>query len=231
VTRNMKRVPSTVFVGLTVAGLSLAGCAKKDAEETPLPPPSVTTLPANRPLPDRPSPAQTNFTAAATVSSADTNSDGIDAQTQAELATQLKQLVNEYDNTADFQKRVTLIYEISGNDDAPDVVDALAHLFLNEQDQELKIELVNSLGDVDGQNDKKLAILSSALRPDQPREVRQEAVDAMGDLQDKRGIQILQSYSNDPDPDLKDTVQDTIDQLQKSPETPPGTSQPQSIPH
>ena len=129
----------------------------------------------------------------------------------------MKQLENEYQNTSDFQKRVTIIYELSSNDDAADVVDSLAHLFLNEKDQELKIELVNSLTDVDGQNDKKLAILSAALRADQPKEVRLEAIDGMGDAQDKRGIQILQGFLNDPDEDVKQSAQDTIEQLQNMP--------------
>jgi aminopeptidase N len=227
----MQRIPSAVAVAVTVAVFAVAGCAKKEGREAPLPPPSVTTLPATRPLPVLPSPAGTNLTAVASVSAADTNQESGDAQTQAELAAQVKQLENEYENTADFQKRVTLIYEISANDDAPDAIDTLAHLFLNEKDQELKTELVNSLSDVDGQNDKKLAILSTALRADQPKEVRLEAIDGMGDVQDKRGIQILQGYLNDPDEDIKDTVQNTIEQLQNTPETSPGTSQPQFIGH
>ena len=197
----------------------------------PLPPPSVTTLPATQPLPVLPPPARTNLTAVAPVSAADTNQENENAQMQAELAAQVKQLENEYENTPDFQKRVTLIYEISANDDAPDAVDTLAHLFLNEKDQELRIELVNSLSVVDGQNDKKLAILGTALRADQPKEVRLKAIDGMGDAQDKRGIQILQAYLNDPDEDVKETAQDTIEQLQNTPETSPQPSQPLFIPH
>jgi len=216
-----------VTVAVTLASLAVAGCAKKEGQETPLPPPSVTTLPATQPLPVLPSPAGTNLTAVASVSAADTNPESGDAQTQADLAAQVKQLENEYENTPDFQKRVTLIYEISANDDAPDVVDALAHLFLNEKDQELKIELVNSLSDVDGQNDKKLAILSTALGSDQSKDVRLKAIDGMGDAQDKRGIQILQAYLNDPDEDVKETAQDTIEQLQNTPETSPAPPQAQ----
>jgi HEAT repeat protein len=143
----------------------------------------------------------------------------------------VKQLENEYQNTPDFQKRVTLIYELSSNDDAADVINALAHLFLNEKDEELKTELVNSLSDVDGQNDKKLAILSTAMRADQPKEVRLEAIDGMGDVQDKRGIQILQGYLNDPDEEIKEAAQDTIEQLQNMPETSPLPAQPQIMGH
>ena len=39
----------------------------------------------------------------------------------------------------------------------------------------------------------------------------------MGDAQDKRGIQILQGFLNDPDEDIKQYAQDTIEQLQDMP--------------
>jgi aminopeptidase N len=215
----MKGVPLAVATAAAVFLLAMAGCSKKESPETPMPPPSVTTLPATQPLPALPPPAATSVAPAAAAT--DTNQASGDDQSQAELAAQVKQLETDYENTPDFQKRVTIIYELSSNDDAPDVINALAHLFLNEKDQELKIELVNSLTDVDGQNDKKLAVLSTALRADQPKEVRLEAIDGMGDAQDKRGIQILQGFLNDPDEDVKESAQDTIEQLQNVPEPSP----------
>lgn len=214
-TTNMKRVPPAAAAAVAVVLLAMAGCSKKESTETP-PPPSVTTLPASQPRPGLPSPAATNALTAS-ASTTGTNQASGDAQSQAELAAQVKQLENEYQSTPDFQKRVTIIYQLSSNDDAADVIDALTHLFLNEKDQELKIELINSLTDVDGQNDKKLAILSAGLRADQPKEVRLEAIDGMGDAQDKRGIQILQGFLNDPDEDIKQNAQDTIEQLQNMP--------------
>ena len=170
----MKRVPLAVATAVAVVLLAVAGCSKKESQEAPVPPPSVT-----QPLPALPPPATTSVASAASASAADTNQTSEDGQTQAELAAQVKQLENEYQNTPDFQKRVSIIFELSSNDDGADVIDALAHLFLNEKDQELKIELVNSLTDVDGQNDKKLAILSTGMRGDQPKEVRLEAIDGM----------------------------------------------------
>ncbi len=216
----MKRVPSVAATAVAVVLLAMAGCSKKESPET-LPPPSVTTLPASQPRPGLPSPAATNAAPTASASATGTNQASGDAQSQAELAAQVKQLEKECQSTPDFQKRVTIIYELSSNDDAADVIDALTHLFLNEKDQELKIELINSLTDVDGQNDKKLAILSAGLRADQPKEVRLEAIDGMGDAQDKRAIQILQGFLNDTDEDIKQNAQDTIEQLQNMPQPSP----------
>ena len=139
------------------------------------------------------------------------------------LAAQVKQYETDYQNTADFQKKVVVIYNLSAVD-SPETVDAIGRLFLNEKDKELKIELVNSLLDIDGQNDKKLAILSTAVHGDQPKDVRLEGIDGMGDTEDKRAIQILQGMLTDPDEDIRDAAKDTIDQLQTD------VAQPQAVP-
>ena len=228
-TNNMIRVPPVVATAVAVILLAMAGCSKNESQEAPVPPPSVTTLPATQPLPALPPPSTNNV--APVASAADTNQVSAEDQAQAELAAQVKQLENDYQNTPDFQKRVTIIYELSSNDDAADVVNALAHLFLSEKDQELKIDMVHSLNDLDGQNDKKLAILSTALRADQPKEVRLEAIDGMGDAQDKRGIQVLQGFLNDPDEDVKQSAQDTIEQLQNMPEPASQSSESQIMGH
>jgi HEAT repeat protein len=49
----------------------------------------------------------------------------------------------------------------------------------------------------------------------------------MGDAQDKRGIQILQGFLSDPDEDVKQSAQDTIEQLQNMPEPAPQPPQAQ----
>lgn len=143
-----------------------------------------------------------------------------DEETPAQLAAEVKQLEDDYKNTSDMQKRVTIIYDLSSNESS-NTIDAIARLFLNEKNQELKIELIDSLTDIDGQNDKKLAILSSALRADQPKDVRSDAIDGFSDLEDKRGIQILQVYASDPDEDIRDSIKDTIQGLQDLVPPPP----------
>jgi hypothetical protein len=213
----MKRLQLVFVAALAGTILADAGCSKKKSEEAPLPPPTVTTINTAQPPPKpQPSPSTTGATSTSTMpapAAADTNQATGDDQTPAQLDAQVKQLENDYHNTADFQKRVTIIYDLSSNESS-NTVDAIGRLFLGETDQELKIELVNSLTDIDGQNDKKLAILSSAMRADQPKEVRLEAIDGMGDVEDKRGIQILQGFLNDSDEEVRDAVKDAIEQLQ-----------------
>jgi hypothetical protein len=215
----MKRLPILITSALALAVLALAGCSKPQPEEPP-PLKPVTTKKIEFPAP-------TNLTStqpAASLPQATTGEMAAVAEPPEDspqaLAAQVKGFETDYANTADFQKRVVIIYNLSSVD-SPDTIDAIGRLFLSEKDKELKIELVNSLLDIDGQNDKKLAILSTAIRADQPKEVRLEGIDGMGDTEDKRAIQILQGLLTDPDEEIREPAQDTIDQLQTDVSQPP----------
>jgi hypothetical protein len=141
-------------------------------------------------------------------------------ETPAQLAAQVRQEESDYHNTLDFQKRVAILYNLSSVE-SPETIDAVGRLFLTEQDKELKIELLNSMKDIEGENDKKLTILSAAIRADQPQDVRLEAIDGMTNMEDKRAIQVLQGALNDPDQEIREAAQDAIEQLQED------TTQPQ----
>jgi len=233
----MKRWPMIITSALALAMLALAGCSKPESEETPPPPKTVTTKGMEFPAPTNLSSATPAVSAPAATTTADTTNAAASPEDSPEaLAAQAKQFETDYQNTPDFQKRVVIIYNLSSVD-SPDTIDVIGRLFLNEKDKELKIELVNSLLDIDGQNDKKLAILSTAIRGDQPKDVRLEGIDGMGDTEDKRAVQMLQGLLTDPDEDIREGAQDTIDQLQTDvtqPQTPvqmpavlPGQPQPQ----
>jgi hypothetical protein len=217
----MKRLQILITSALALAVLVLAGCSKPEPQQTPPPEPKpVTVKPIEFPPPTNLVAAQPPAPAApaAPTPAAEPQEDSPEA-----LAAQVKGFETEYANTLDFQKRVVIIYNLSSVD-SPDTIDAIGRLFLNEKDKELKIELVNSLLDIDGQNDKKLAILSTAVRGDQPKDVRLEGIDGMGDTEDKRAIQILQGMLTDPDEDIRESAQDTIDQLQTDVAQPQPTS-------
>ena len=211
----MKRVQLAFTAALTVATLAVAGCSKNESEKAP-PPSPTTSQTVSPPATPEVKPAPVTPSAAAS----ETNLAVGDEPTPAQLAAQVKQLESDYQNATDLQKRVVIIYDLSAID-SPDTIDAIGRMFLKEKDEELKTELVNSLNDIEGQNDKKLAILSSAMRADQPKDVRLEAIDGMADLDDKRGIQVLQALVNDPDEDVRETVHDTMEQLRTSTEQAP----------
>jgi hypothetical protein len=220
----MKHLPIVITGALALAMLALVGCSKPEPEETPPPKPvtakkiefpAPTNLPSAQPAVSVPAATTTPATAVAPEAAEDS---------PEALTAQVKQFETDYQTTADFQKRVVIIYNLSSVD-SPDTIDAIGRLFINEKDKELKIELVNSLLDIDGQNDKKLAILSTSIRGDQPKDVRLEGIDGMGDTEDKRAIQILQGMLTDPDEDIREAAQDTIDQLQTDVAQPQPTGQ------
>lgn len=130
-----------------------------------------------------------------------------------ELAQRVFRLESQYQATADFSKRVEILYNLSMVE-TPEAADALSRMFLTETDKDLKIELVNALMDVEGETDRKLTLLTAAIQPGQPKEVREEAIDLFIDLEDPRGIQILQGLLADPDPEIREAAQDSIEMLQ-----------------
>ncbi len=220
-TRDMKRLQIIITSAVALAMLALVGCSKPASEETLPPPKPVTTKTI-----EMPAPTKLASTPPAVSTPAATTADATNAAAEDSpeaLAAQVKGFETDYKNTPDFQKRVVIIYNLSSVD-SPDTIDAIGRLFLGETDKELKIELVNSLLDIDGQNDKKLAILSTAIHGDQPKDVRLEGIDGMGDTEDKRAIQMLQALLTDPDEDIREGAQDTIDQLQTD------VTQPQTAP-
>jgi hypothetical protein len=222
-TRNMKRIQLVFWAVLGAVAYAGAGCSKQ--EPTPLPPPPPLTI--NKAAPPPPS-STVDVVPPPPEAFAPTSPPVAEEEAQAQLAAEVKQLESDYQNTTDFQKHVVIIYSLSSNE-STDTIDAVSRLFLGEKDQELRIEMINSLTDIQGQNDKKLAILSNAVQADQPKEVRLAAVDGMGDVEDNRAIQVLQGFVNDPDEDVRDAAHDTIEQLQSAVPQPPPAVLPQPV--
>ena len=222
--RNMKRLPMIIAAALALPMLVLVGCSKPASEETPPPSKPPTAKGIEFPPPTN-LPSRAQVVKSAPDTTAPVAPEVPTEDSPAALSAQVKQFEADYQGTLDFQKRVVIIYNLSSVE-SPDTIDTIGRLFLNEKDKELKIELVNSLLDIEGENDKKLAILGSAIRADQPKDVRLEGIDGMGDTEDKRAIQVLQGLLTDPDEDVRQNAQDTIDQLQTDVTPPPQPVQP-----
>ena len=216
---SMLRPKLFFVIGMASVVLIAAGCSKKQSETTSPPPPPEPTraekseAPPPAQLTPPPSAAVKPTTSAKTPVPSPVVPPAAQEETPAQLVAQVKQLESDYYNTPDFQKRVVIIYNLSSVE-SPATIDAVSRLFFNEQDTELKVELVNSLTDIEGENDKKLTILSGAIRSDQPKDVRLEAIDALADTEDKRAIQVLQGLLNDSDEEIREAAQDAIEQLQ-----------------
>lgn len=135
-------------------------------------------------------------------------------QDNASTVQQIVEFEGTYRTNADFSARVELIYKIS-DVGTPEALLSLGRIFFGETDPELKTEVLNLLADIDGQTDNKLAILTAAITADQPKDVREAAIDALTDIEPpERALPVLQSLLNDPDAEIREDAKDAVEQLQ-----------------
>ncbi|MFA6290805.1 MAG: HEAT repeat domain-containing protein [Victivallales bacterium] len=133
--------------------------------------------------------------------------------TPAQLAAQVKLLEDKYVKATGIQERTELIYDLVSVD-SPDRVDAVGRLFSGETNQKLKMELINALGNIEGDNKKKLDILTGGIAGKQSNAVRIKAIVALMDLGDKRGVPLLRGLLNDSDRLVRQNAEDAVEQLQ-----------------
>ena len=123
------------------------------------------------------------------------------------------ELEKNYLANPDFTERVQVIFQLSDLGTADSLV-VLGRIFHKEQDPDLRIQILNSLFDIEGQDDKKAVLLAAGAATNQPKEVREAAIDALGDIEAKRALPILQAMLDDADEDIREHAKDTIEQIQ-----------------
>jgi hypothetical protein len=126
-------------------------------------------------------------------------------------------LEGAYLKAAAEQDRREVLWEIF---DAPpaEAVPAIARLLRAEKRADLRIEMLDSLDSFDGEVDAKLAILTREL-VDQPAqgEVREAALDALLNLQDRRAIPLWKKLAASDDSEVIETARNTIEALESLP--------------
>ena len=204
--RNILKL--AVVTGLTA--LVWTGCSKPE-ETTPAPAPGApkkaerlketTSIPAAAPAVKAVTPKS------AAVPPAVVKADAEEATPTA------PELEKNYLANPDFTERVQVIFQLSDLGSA-DALAVLGRLFQKEQDPDLRVQVLNSLFDIEGHDDKKAALLAAGVATNQPKDVRDAAIDALGDIEMKRAVPILQSLLTDTDEDLREHAKDIIEQLQ-----------------
>jgi len=203
---------------------ALIGCSKPASEEAP----QASSTPGVAKNTTASSPAKTQAVAAAKTPakrSGSQTADGVplpspgeqeeaSPQDNASTVQQILEFEGTYRTNADFSVRVELIYKIS-DVGTPEALLAMGRIFFSETDPELKTEVLNLLADIDGQTDNKLSILTAAIAADQPKDVREQAIDALTDIEPpERAVPILQSLLSDPDAEIREDAKDAVEQLQ-----------------
>lgn len=205
-------------VGASLALVGLQGCTKQETEVTP---PAVTPSPANPSTGQKPSTHQTGSTVPLTQLAPNSKPatpaapvEDFDKMSPPQQLQYLAKMEGAYQASADLSTKIHILYDISGTG-APAALDSITRMFQAETDSEMKQQMIDSLDDVDGENDRKLMVLTAGIQSNQPQEVRESAIDSLVDLEDARAIAILQGLLNDSNADIREAAQDAIDQLKE----------------
>jgi HEAT repeat protein len=187
--------------------LGLAACSKQE-ESAPAAPSPAPATPPQKVEPAKPStpavapaPSKAPFNAQASLES---------SENPAQAAAALE---NAYTSNQDFTARVETIYKLS-DAGTPQALAALGRLFHMEKDPDLKTEILDSLFDIDGQDEGKAALLAAGAGSDQPKDVRQSAIDGLEDVKPEIAMPILKTLTSDPDPDISEAAKDALESLQ-----------------
>jgi hypothetical protein len=206
--------------GLLCAGLLATGCSKSDSQgsgegtgttegqKTP----HTISIPSSVGEPS-------NSGASSTTSASNPNPGIIlnrpaKQTTDVEKARRVAELKKRYIGTPDVGARIEIVFRIAGQE-CLDSVYALHELLTTEQDVELKTHMVDVLVDMEGNTEAKLDMLKTAVLPSQPIDVREAAIDALVDLEDKRSLPILKELLNDQSADIREAAKDGIELLQE----------------
>ena len=186
--------------GLVALSLFQAGCSKEspppeqsppataqtDPAQPTTAPPAHLVVPASAPLTNEPA-----SESSATVTPAD-----------AEPTRSVAEITRDFRMATNFDDRFEAALAL-GHVGTPEAVTALERLFRQEQDQELKVELVNALMGISGAKDERLRFLTLGIDGAQPPRVREAAIDGLVDLEDPRALPLLQSLFGDSDKNIR----------------------------
>ena len=112
--------------------------------------------------------------------------------------------------------RIEFVYQL-GNADSADALNVLMRLFQSENDADLKQEMLDAADRIDGQLPAMLTLLSLALGPSQPADVRDAALAMLLGINDRRAIPAWQPLLTDPNPDTRELARQQIEDLQQLP--------------
>lgn len=188
---------ATIFLAM---GIAFSGCERKS--------PAVPTSPPAKPIveqaPAATSPSTALFPPSQVSISAPARVDDI----KADPAT----LAQRFRGSAEAEDRSAIVGEL-WELDSPAAVETIRQLFLSEKEQDVKVDMVAGLTESQSPKtrESRLALIASALAPNQPKDVREVAAQVLIEIEDPRVINLLQQYSQDPDPEIREAMRDALE--------------------
>lgn len=135
------------------------------------------------------------------------------ASESPEAAAEAAELIAEFAGDQDEARRIEIVFELAANG-SPGAQTKLDEIYRNPPAARLKQEVVNAMTFMEPHNlDFALTLLSDAVGPQQPVELREAAMDALRDLEDARTINVWRSIANDPQAEIREAAAQAIEYL------------------
>jgi HEAT repeat protein len=139
-----------------------------------------------------------------------------EVESPAETVATLQQ---KFFNTQDVNARSEVIYAL-GELNSSEAMAVLGSLFQNERDEKLKLDILITVQQMEVATAPKISILAAAVRSEQPQTVREEAIDALADLDEPGALPMLQILVTDPDPAIREAAKEALEDAEESKATP-----------
>jgi HEAT repeat protein len=204
------RTASLTTLRLVLAGTAcsiLCSCEKHAATnnepvEQPTPAPTWETMPPPT---------------ATSIPSGEVNSEQSVAPADKSSAETAISLQEKFLSTSDVNQRKNIVHAL-GQLDSAEAIDIIYRLFQVERAEEMKLDMLETVEQMEVEDARKIPIMAAGIQPDQPQEVRETAIDVLADFTEPVATQLLQNLMNDPNPEIRETAQEA---LQSNTESPP----------
>jgi len=144
-----------------------------------------------------------------------------DAETRESPSQTASTLQQKFFNTENPNERREIVFAL-GDLNSVEATAVLGTLFQNERDEKLKIDILATIEQMEVPDSHKVSIMIAAARPEQPQEVREEAIDVLADLEDPAVLPMLQMLTSDPNAEIRQAAKEALDDItQPNEETPP----------
>jgi len=124
----------------------------------------------------------------------------------------LATLTQQFRNAPEAEKRGEIV-EALWSMDTPAAVEALRQLFYIEREFDVKVDILAGVSDSKKPEtrDSRFKLVVTALAPGQPKDVRELAAQMLVELDDPRAISLLQQYTQDADPDMREAASEALE--------------------
>lgn len=186
--------------------LGLAGC---DPSQSP---PTASPKPLSSPVVSTPPPDDRFLTPPSPPANVPAPVPTADLQPADEPVPEPSELARKFHAATDPQERgeiVDSLWEI----DTVASIETIRQLFLTERDSDVKVDMIAGLTDSPKPETRqsRFGLIAAAVLPNQPKEVREIAMQMLVDFEDPRTLTLLQQYSRDPDPEVSDAAKEALE--------------------